>query len=433
MSKRLLFFCALTAALTASAQKSVQTVVLDNFVQDAKGKKMQSIIAVYKYAGQPFEDPINLGVETKKESGKFYAKLPDMQGVTDTSYAYVYFGGIDERKDLPGYSLVIIGNNKRSFKPALLWIDRNHNLDLSDDGAPDTFSSIKPDLDIVLRHPQIKNATYTVNISRFSFSYNSRYIGMLDDYYKENSGSKQFAGALYSFKEQRINTIAGDYASGGDSFRIGIKDVNCNGLYNDAGVDYILIGDYGSPVMPDNIIQINSKAGKTWFEKDGKRYNILNIDRLGARITIEHDPGARISNALVPGKKLKKFRFQTTDKEKRTVSIKKYRKKPTYIYVWRFDQPGFSADTAILRIIARDYSDRIHLVTLNYGETPKELKTFKRINGINWLIGQSTRKINDLMFIERFPFGLLTSKRLRIKQIKISPADLLLLLKNNQI
>lgn len=433
MSKRLFFLLLLTVINNISSQNDVRKVLLNNFVQDEKGKKLQSIIAVYKYTGQPFEDPINLGVETKKASGTFYAKLPDMSGIKDTSYAYVYFGGIDQRKDLPGYTLIIIGNNQRSFKPALLWIDRNHNLDLSDDGAPDTFPSTLNEKDIVLKHPVIKNATYTVNISRFSFSYNSKYIGMLDDYYKENSGAKKFAGALYSFKEQRINTIAGDYKNGNDSFRIGIKDVNCNGLYNDAENDYILIGDYGSTVLPDNIVKIESKAGKTYFERNGKRYNVVYIDKLGNYVSIELDSDAKIKNALVSGKKLKKFRFYTTDKEKKSVSIKKYRRKATYIYVWRFDQPGFSADTAILRIIARDYADRINLVTLNYGETPKELKTFKRVNKINWNIGQSTKKINDLLFIEQFPFGLLTSKRLRIKEVKISPADLLLLLKNNQI
>ena len=412
----------------------MQKVLLNQFVQDEKGKKMQAIIAVYKYTGQPFEDPMLLGVESKKESGKFYAKLPDMTGVRDTSYAYVFFGGIDKRKELPGYSLMIIGNNQRLFNQnALIWIDKNHNLDLSDDGPPDTFTSTQTEKDIVLKHPNIPFASYTVNISRFSFSYNSKYIGMLDDYYNENAGSKKFAGTLYSFKEQRINAIAGDYKFGNDSFRIGIKDVNCNGLYNDAGVDYILVGNYGQGILPDNSIPILEKEGKTWFEKDGKRYNILKIDPIGAYILIQNDADAKVKNALVVGKKLKKFRFTTTDKEKKTISIKKYRKKPTYIYVWRFDQPGFSTDTAILRIIARDYGQRINLVTLNYGEKPKELKTFKRLNAINWNIGQSTKKINDQLFIEQFPYGLLTSKRLRIKQVKISPSDLLFLLQNNQI
>jgi hypothetical protein len=135
----------------------------------------------------------------------------------------------------------------------------------------------------------------------------------------------------------------------------------------------------------------------------------------------------------VLGKKLKNFKFLSTDKTAKKISIKKYKKKPLYIYVWRFDQAGFTEDTAALRIIARDYSDRIQLITLNYGEKPEELKSFKQKNLINWLIGQSTKKINESLFLDQFPFGVLTGKRLKIKQVKISPADLLNLLKNQQI
>lgn len=425
----------LTACLLSlmAAGSPVHKILLNTYAMDEKGKKLQAIVAVYRYQGQPFEDPMNLGVETKRKAGKFFVKMPDMRGITDTCYAYIYFGGVENRELLPGYTFVVIGNNQRSFKPALLWVDRNQNLDLSDDGAPDTFASTATEMDLVLHNPSMRNAVYTVNLSRFSFSYNSRYIGMLDDYYKENSGGRQYAGTLYSFKEQRINTIAGDFKYGKDSFRIGIRDQNCNGIYNEAGSDFILIGNYKADVLPDNPIPIQEKNGKTWFERNGKRYTVTGIDKLGAYVSIREDSSARLAYALHSGKKLRKFRFQTTDRERRTVSIKSYKKKPAYIYVWRFGQTGFSEDTAILRIIARDYPDKIALLTLNYGETPGELKAFKRRNHINWSIGQSTQKINRLLFVEQFPYGVLTGKKLRIRMARISPAEILNLLKNNQI
>jgi hypothetical protein len=433
--KYLIIFFSTLAVNCLNAQTPVQKVVLDQFVEDEKGKKLQSIIAVYQYTGQPFEDPINNGVDTKREFGRFTAKLPDMKGVRDTCYAFIYFGALNEKKDLKGYAFAIIGNNTRtSGRPAtLIWIDKNYNLDLSDDGPPETFGNDIVQKDITLINPNVRNATYTISISRFPFSYNSKYIGMLDDYYKENSGSKKFAGAMYSFREQRINTIAGDYKLGNDSMRIAIKDVNCNGLYNDPGVDLVMVGDYRTPVMPGIDIPIEQKAGKTYFERNGKRFNITHIDGLGAYINVHVDEHAKLKNTLVLGKKIKKFKFQDTDQDKTTVSIKKYKKKPTYIYVWRFDQPGFKEDTAALRIIARDYNQKINLLTLNYGETPKELKGFKKRNNINWTIAQSTQKINDRLFIENYPTGILTLKRLRVKQVSISPSELLLLLRNNQI
>src|SRR5688572_1957672 len=115
--------------------------MLDHFVQDERGKKMQAILAVFKYQGQPFEDPMNLGIDAQKSMKPFYVKMPDMTGIRDTSYAYLYFGGAEGDKGLNGYVFVIIGQNYRNYKPTLMWIDRNLNLDMSDDGPPDTFPS----------------------------------------------------------------------------------------------------------------------------------------------------------------------------------------------------------------------------------------------------------------------------------------------------
>ena len=431
------FFLTLTlcAAGRFFAQSPARKVVLDQFVEDEKGKKLQSIIAVYKYKGQPFEDPINNGVDTKEEFGRFNARLPDMTGVKDTCYAYIYFGALADRKDLKGYVLAIIGNNTRTAgsPDTRIWIDRNYNLDLTDDGPPEVYDLKILEKEIVFFHPRVKNATYTISISRFPFSYNPKYIGMLDDYYRENSGSKTFAGAFYSFREHRLNTIGGDYKYGNDSFRIAIKDANCNGLFNDAGIDYILVGDYQTPVLPETAIPIEAKEGRTYFERNSKRFNITHIDPLGAYIQVQADEHAKLKHALMPGKKIKKFRFHTIDTTKTTVSIRKYRKKPTYIYIWRFDQPGFKEDTTALRQIVQNYSNKIHILTLNYGETPKALRGFRKRQSINWTIGQSTQQINNKLFIEDYPTGILTKKRLRVKQVGISPSELLFLLQNNQI
>jgi hypothetical protein len=101
--------------------------------------------------------------------------------------------------------------------------------------------------------------------------------------------------------------------------------------------------------------------------------------------------------------------------------------------VWRFEQENFRKDTAILRNIQLNYSDKINLITFNYGETPKELRTFIRRNQINWMIGQSSQKINNKLYIEQFPTGILTKKRLKVSRVSISPSELLILLQNNQL
>lgn len=433
--KHILIFSLLTfGRLSFALAEGPVKVILNRYIQDEKTNRMQSLIPVYRYPKMPLEDPVNNGVKTKKDAGTFNAKLPDLKGYKDTEYAYIYYGGVLERPELKGYVLCILSSNKRQFnKPALLWIDKNYNNDLTDDGAPDTFPEKIGNMDIVFYNPKVKNATYTVNIARYPINFNPKYIGLMDDFYNANSGSKFFSGTQYSFKEQRLNTIAGEYLTSEDSFTIAFKDNNCNGLYNDPGEDVIIIGEYKTKVMSENSIAIDEKAGKTFFERNGKRYNITFIDPVGGYVLIQVDKNAKLTKALIVGKKIKKFRFYTTDVERKSVSIRKYRRKPTYIYIWRFDQVGFSEDTAALRIIARDYANKINLLTLNYGETPKEIRNFIVHNDINWQIGLSTQAINDQLYLEKFPLGVLTSKRLKVKQTRISPKEILLLLKNNQI
>ncbi|MES2616470.1 MAG: hypothetical protein V4613_01245 [Bacteroidota bacterium] len=414
-------------ALTAQTER----VNLPHQANDEKARKLQAIIAVYHYTGQPFEDPVLNGLETKSKPNYFTAKLPNLHGVQDTDYAYFFFGGVANHSQLPGYMMAIVTNNTRNDRPCHLWFDKNYNLDFTDDGAPDTFYFNTKYKDIKMMNPNHPGATYTVRISRFPFNYNTKYLAMLDDYYAESSGKKKFAGAFFSFKEERLNVKAGDYKNGNDSFRLAIKDANCNGLYDDNGTDALILGDYKKDILPDNKLTVMKGSKSFYFEKNGKHYDIKSIDPLGNFIDLSYNPDAKIKNALVVGAKLKKFKFNTTEKDKKPISIRKFKKKPTYIYVWRFGEAGFAEDTAALRTIQDSFGNKINLITLNYGEKPKQLQIMKRNSDISWLIGFSTAKINEALFIERYPTGILTKKRLRVKQIGISPSELLSLLRNN--
>lgn len=434
MNKIFLFpFLFILLSFNTVLKAQAQRVQLTQQANDDKSRKLQAIVAVYHYKGQPFEDPVLNGIETKAEPHYFNVKMPDLKGVRDTDYAYFFFGGAVSHPQLPGYMMAIVANNTRNDKPCHIWLDRNLNLDFTDDGPPEVFLYTTQSLDIKMKHPAVAGAEYTVRISRFPFNYNTKYLVMLDDYYEANSGKKKFAGSFFSFREERLNLKAGDYKSGNDSFRIAVKDVNCNGLYDDDGTDVVLIGDYGKEVLPDNKITVMKGSRKFYFEKNGKHYDIKTIDPLGASIDIAIDENAKIKNALVVGKKIKKFKFKTAEKDAKSVSIKKFRKKPVYIYVWRFGQDGFDEDTAALREIQSKYSDKINLITLNYGEKPVQLLLLKRDFAINWRLGLSSAKINKLLFVENYPTGILTGRKLKVKQVGLSPSEILSLLRNNAL
>lgn len=422
--------------LTVSLFKAYSVYAADTLVVplniraiDDKFRKSQAIIPVFKYKGQPFEGITQFGIDTKKEPEKFYATLPDMTGISDTSYGFIFFGGSNNSK-LNGYVFVIIGHNTRNMYPAKIWVDKNFNLDMSDDGPPDTFYNQTPFLDIYLKNPDVSAEGFICRISRFDFLKNLQYKMLLDDHYKNNSGSKIFAGADYSFREQRLNILAGDVKWGNDSFRLAIKDENCNGKFDEPGEDRILIGHYNQDELGTTIIEISPKT--TWFERSGKVWKILRIDPSGKFITFIHDETKQIKNALYLNKKIPKVKYLAAEKQKKEIKIRKHRGKPLYLYFWNTSVAGFEEDTLYLRKIQNEFGNQIKILALNYGDEIPFIRGMKNKYRWNWEVGFSSLEINKSYFVESFPSSYITNKRQRLKAAGVSPKELYTRLLNGE-
>jgi hypothetical protein len=413
------------------AQDSSYHVDLTMRAEDDQFQKTQSIIPLYLFTGQPFEDNRNFGVETKSKAKTFNAVLPNLNGVHDTFYGYIYSAQAVNKK-LPGYYFIVVGNNKRDRTPTPIWVDWNNNLDLTDDGAPDTIWNNNKAIDLTFKHPLDSNAKYILRISRFPLLSFRKYKFLLNEHYEEHSGSKIFAGADFSFREQRMNVLAGDYVNGNDSFRIAIKDYDCNGYFNDGNVDYIMIAPYGTDDYVIRVIEIPEK-GLPKFEWNNKQYQITAIDKVGKFIEFKWNKGAKLEFSMNLGDKLPKFKYCTVQNKPEHVKSKVLKKKPLYLFFWNKNNPNFSSDTTALRILQREYGNKIHILCLNYGFTPKQIRRFRLRNRINWKMGYSTSEINKMLFVKEFPQSFYTDKKQVITRIGLSPSELLKLLQSNEI
>src|SRR5690606_26547305 len=100
---------------------------LDIEATDDKFRKTQAMVPVFLYKGQPFDEIADFGIETKRKPNQFTVKFPEMEGVFDTSYSFVFFGASEEVPK--GYIFAVIGNNRKTGFPTLIWFDKNGNLD----------------------------------------------------------------------------------------------------------------------------------------------------------------------------------------------------------------------------------------------------------------------------------------------------------------
>lgn len=428
--KYLGFLLSILSFFSSSAQVKPIHVDLNIRAEDDQFKKTQSIIPLYVYTGQPIEDIRNFGAESGSKAKTFNAILPNLNGINDTFYGFVYSAGA-VNKDLPGYYFIVVGNNKRDRSPTPIWVDWNNNLDLSDDGTPDTMWNNNGHMDLNFKHPQDSTANYILRISRFPLLSFRKYKFLLNEHYKSHSGSKIFAGADYSFREQRMNVLAGDYYSGNDSFRIAIKDFDCNGYFNDHDVDYIMLAPYKSNKYSTDIIPI-TKGALPKFEWNNKQYQITKIDRIGGYIEFKWNENAKLEFSMNIGDKLPKFKYCTAEKKPKHVKSRALRKKPVYVYFWNKNNPNFDSDTSSLRKLQNKFGSQIHILCLNYGFTPKQMRRFRVRNKINWPMGYSNSEINELLFVKEYPQSFYTDKKRVITKIGISPLELLTLLNSNK-
>ncbi len=410
-------FILLISSFHSQAQNAFK-VLLNSKVEDDKLKKTQAIIPVYKFTSLSIEPYSTFGIsDTKNGKNINIKKMPVMEGCTDTAYSFIYFSGIDNTEN-HGYILAIIGNYNRMFRYTThFYIDKNNNLDFTDDGLPYLMPFKNDTIVVNLKNAKWPESDYEVKFSRLLFGKNLAYKDLLNEHYKKHSGQKTFTKINNCFREQRYNLCSANFKSPTDSFTIGIKDMNVNALYNDFGTDMIYVGAYKQPIISEDLIEY--KKGKTTFEWNEKLFTIITIDPLGKWIELKEIKRAQITKRLKLYRKVPKLDFANEMSEKH--SLKTYRKKHIYLYFFNDDLACLTEDTLYLRKLHDDFGHSIEIIGMNYGDEPRAMRFFKQYYHIPWIIGMSNREINKAFFVENLPKGYWIGKHRRLKGRNYTP------------
>jgi len=403
------------------AQQTIR-INLNSKVEDDKLKKTQAIIPVYKYTKPEIEPYSNFGtVECKKIKWINIKKLPDLSKCIDTGYTFIYFSGADNSENT-GYILAIIGNYNRSRQTVHFFVDKNNNLDFTDDGSPLLMPFYHDSILVNLSNPSVAGSDYEVKFSRLVFGKNLTYKEMLNDHYQKRSGSKIFTKINNCYREQRYNLCSGNFKNETDSFTISVKDNNVNALYNDEGLDKIFIGPYKQPVVSEDPIEFNLGKKKSKFEWNEKEFYIQNIDPLGRWIEISEDKSSTSAKKLKICRKVPKFSFMTEMNKK--YSIKNFKRKHVYLYFWNDDLASLAQDTIYLRKLQTEFGNKLQVIGMNYGDEPKSMRFFQQYYSIPWIIGMSNKEINKKFYVENLPKAYWLGKRRKLKERNLTPKEM---------
>ncbi|MCC6720984.1 MAG: hypothetical protein IT243_02190 [Bacteroidia bacterium] len=406
----------------SSFSQKIHKIYLTSKTEDDKLKKTQAIIPVYKYVNNKIEPYFNFGTDNDKKLQKInIIKMPDMKGMTDTAYTFIYFSGTDNKQNSP-YLISIIGNYKRSRLPIYFFTDKNNNLDFTDDGNPDIMPFGSDTLIIKLKNSKIENSEYDVKLSRIIPGKNMGYKNLLEEHYKKHSGTKKFTRINNCYREQRYIVRSADFKNLSDSFTICVKDMNVNALFNDNVQDQIYVGPYKQPIISEDLIEYKKGRKKTIFEWNEKKYYISNIDELGHWVEITELKDQKTYRKLKKHRKVPKFKFTTEMNEHYT--LKNFKRKNIYLYFWNDDLYSLAQDTIYLRKIQLEYGNKIQVIGMNYGDEPKSMRWFQQYYKIPWIIGMSNRQINKKYYVENLPKGFWIGKRRWLKARNITPKEM---------
>lgn len=418
MIKRLLAGVLLLLAAAVSAQKNTLTINLTDRTEDEQFTKSMAIVPVYKYTSPQIEPYTMFGVDPPENQTNLEIKtLPDMKGMTDTAYSFIYFSGSDNQTN-QGYLLTILGNYRRSVRTIYFWTDKNNNFDFTDDGPPDSMKYHDREVVIHLNNQANPQANYMVKLSRLEYGENVQYKNLLTEHYKKHSGKKVFTDINYCYREQRYNCLAADYRNGNDSFRIALKDLNINGLFNESCLDKIAVGPFGKQVSTEEMQFILPDVKYNSFEWNKKKYTVVSISPDGKSVSLSVSEPKELQNQLKTGKKIPAFTFKNIAGKKE--KIRSYRGQPVYIYFWDKNHLP-KEDSLYLRLINADLSANVKLVTLNHGDAPKSVYLIKYYDKISWPMGFSSGEIGKAYYLEETPRGYLADKKQRLLNDKLSP------------
>ena len=391
---------------------------LNERAEDGQYKKLMMVVPVFGLSKDSVENPLDITTATgQEEIYKVPVKLPVMNKTMRPSYAWL-FNGASANTFALSHTLIVIENPGWTIYPTLIWTDRNNNNDLTDDGNPDTM---QPHHGVVI-HLDYKPNGYEVFLEHFPVTEFYTFSRMSEMEILRIKGNRNFYGLQSCFREKRLNVLATSWKSATDSFSLAIKDINCNGRYNDAGIDMVMIGDLHGEF--DNLQGVVlDKKGQAYLEWNNAAYALQKIDPDGGWVSLLRKEYAEMKLTLNSGKKIPGFKYCTATKPQKRMHIKKLRGEYIYIYVWRDGAADYIRDSSTLHEISRKDSSILRILALNYGASGRYIFRYNRYFQTRIIQGFSSNKINKKLKIRKIPTGILISPTQRIIAVGVSPAE----------
>lgn len=378
---------------------------------DSKG-----IVKFYKFSG----NTINFGKKSRK------VIFPKNFKAIDTVHTKVFFDGYPGK--LARTHLLLIGN--RNSEEKVFYLDKNNNLDLSDDGPPIYTTKQDSFVDIFLNNKEYPEGKFGVRIlfeTQKDSARAEKLTQMFGVYRAREKGVKMLHASEW-FNNKRLNNRIIKTTIEGDSVKIVLHDWTCDGLFN-SPKDMYFIGGVSELFTPDK------KTGSRVLGEDSifniptnTVYQILEVARDGSSIKIQKSDRAVIkltaSGDVAPNIVVKNFKGES-------FPITSVFEPGKYLVLdaWGSWCAGCKLGAPKLRKLYDEHKDKVQIIGLNYGDTPKMRATFFEKFPQPWLQFNLSEQFIEAYVINAYPTYILIDPSGKIVSLASSPEEIIELMK----
>lgn len=248
------------------------------------------------------EDGIKVDLSTYYESSRSFLALypmeemedsireklvyPNLEGASDTTFAHVYFTG--SNKDAVENVVTLLMTDCTSPNPKI-WIDGDNDLRFTGTEGP-----------LLFEDDSIEISVYDMDHKHLKLNY--RLYKLEDSIYAKRNAviSKYMTHGKHKifFFDQRMDTKVGDFVYHGDSLRVGLKNWDANGAYNDEGKDRLVFGDYGKKIYGSEEFEgAKILDSLNYFGTDNFGFQVVEVAEDGSYLrlkVVEQDTTKRV-------------------------------------------------------------------------------------------------------------------------------------------
>ena len=363
----------------------------------------------------------------------------------------------------PNHTLILMERPQgMRYRKTKVWVDLNHNLDLTDDvvqyytPSSVAFSEKKvPSPDALLKLDTLVSGV-KLQLGFFQAGELRSYQKLYADAVDLVKGNRVFCGVTASFRQRRLNVICGHMVHQQDTLYWALKDVNLNGLYNDLGVDVVMVSNNAAEFNTANAWTLQKGGavldwlGQGWkvipqMNKNPKRGSSQHAEvnqnaegGLDAEWLISVAPignkEVKNSRSLLVGDKIPNFKFcviegaykvgKLKENPVHRRKIRKLKGKYTLLVVWNADDVNFHKDSAALHAFTRNLPDSVQVIMLNHGGSGRYVYGYNRRFETQMIHGFCSPQVTELLKLQTMPQNFLIDPKQRLIDINVSPFEL---------